>query len=139
MWTTASNARSSRTSANPTVAVCLTGRPYKKDKKFQILFPLGDNSAAWQKFCHEELEVPISRCQTHATAVAANNCSHRTHFENMVRYKEFYKFVCCIMQCSSFGSGEWLQEMLVQFLLHVGETHAANWFEEWWCEPVNGQ
>ena len=74
---------------NDTVAACLASRPYMIDKEHPISYPLGDNSAAWQKFCREELQVPTNVYQTHATAIAANNNSHKTHFDNMARYKEF--------------------------------------------------
>ena len=43
---------------NPTVAACLAGRLYKKDEELTILYPLEDDSAAWHKFCREELKVP---------------------------------------------------------------------------------
>ena len=124
---------------NETVAACLAGRPYMIDKELPISYPLGDNSAAWQKFCREELQVPTNVCQTHATAIAANNGSHKTHFDNMARYEEFYEYVCRIMRCSFVDAGERLQELLVQFLRSVGETRAADWFSEWWCGPVKGR
>ena len=88
---------------------------------------------------HGELQVPTNVCQTHATAIAANNGSHKTHFDNMARYEEFYEYVCRIMRCSFVDAGERLQELLVQFLRSVGETRAADWFSEWWCGPVKGR
>ena len=101
---------------NETVAACLAGRPYKQDKELPISYTLGDKSQAWQKFCREERKVPTNMCQTHATAIAANNGTHRAHF-----------------------AGERLQEMLMQFLRESGEARAADWFQEWWCGPVKGQ
>ena len=55
---------------NPTVAACLAGRPYKQDRNFV-----------------EELKVPTDVYQTHATAIAANNGTHRTHFDNLGHYE----------------------------------------------------
>jgi hypothetical protein len=36
---------------------------------------IGDNSAAWQKIAKAELHFESKACQTHATAIAANNGS----------------------------------------------------------------
>jgi hypothetical protein len=44
---------------------------------------LGDNSAAWQKFARETLGLEANVCQTHATAIAANNGSHKKFFDDI--------------------------------------------------------
>ena len=35
------------------------------------------------KFAKEELGLNANVCQTHATAIAANNCSHKKYFDNV--------------------------------------------------------
>ena len=47
----------------------------------------------------EYLQVATNVCQAHATAIAANKGSHKTHFDNMARYEDFYECVCSIMRC----------------------------------------
>ena len=42
-------------------------------------------------------QAPTFVCQTHATAIAANNGSHKIDFDNIALYKELYKFVSRIM------------------------------------------
>ncbi len=50
---------------------------YIKDKKLPIAVALGDNWAALQKFARETLGLEANVCQTHATAIAAKNGSHK--------------------------------------------------------------
>ena len=78
-------------------------------------------------------------CQTHATAIVANNGTHCTHFDNPDNYEEFYECVCRIMRCSFATVGERLQGLLVVWLRLVNENRAADWFEQWWCGPVKGR
>ena len=51
---------------NGTVACCLQGYPYKKEKELPISFALGDNSSAFQKFVTEQLQLAANVCQTRA-------------------------------------------------------------------------
>jgi hypothetical protein len=50
---------------------------------------MGDNSAAWQKFAKESLGLESDVCQTHATAIAANNCTHNKHLKEVKNYNTF--------------------------------------------------
>ena len=122
-----------------TVQCCLRSRPYREDKELPISVPLGDNSSAWQKFCREDLHLDANVCQTHATAIAKNNGTHRAHFGNMETYQEFYDYVCRIMRCSFDKPGRRLQALLVEWLRSRGETGAAEWFERYWCGDVTGR
>jgi hypothetical protein len=63
-------------------------------KQLPIAVATGDNSSAWQKFAKDELGLEANVCQTHATAIAANNGSHKKYFDNVnENYDCFYKFV----------------------------------------------
>ena len=124
---------------NPKVVAATSTREYIEDKALPIARPLGDNSAAWQKFARDTLGLDSNVCQTHATAIAANNGSHKTHFETTENYNAFYDYVCRIMRCSFAAAGEGLQVLLVEWLRGVDEGRAADWFNEWWCGPVKGR
>ena len=109
-------------------------------KRLPIAVAMGDNSSAWQKFAKDELGLAANVCQTHATAIAANNGSHKKYFDNVnENYDGFYEFVNRIMRCSFAAVGEHLQVLLVQWLRSVREGRAAEWFAEWWCGPVKGR
>jgi len=125
----------------PMVVAKTSAEPYtnKEKKHLPIAVAMGDNSTAWQKFVAETLELESNVCQTHATAIAANNGSHRTHFDSMERYEEFYEYVCRIMRCSFDTMGEVMQSQLVAWLRSVNEVRAAEWFETYWCGPVRGR
>ena len=123
------------------VACCLRGRPYKEQKELPISYALGDNSACFQKFVTEELDLEANVCQTHATAIAKNNGTHSTYFDSNENYEVFYDFLCSIMRFSFPDAGVRLQELLVLSLLwlrSVRETRAADWFERYWCGPIKG-
>ena len=122
-----------------TVACCLNSPPYKEQKELPISYALGDNSSSFQKFVTEELELDANVCQTHATAIAKNNGSHRTYFDSNENYEDFYNFVCRITRCSFPDAGVRLQELLVSWLRSVRETRAADWFERHWCGPIKGR
>ena len=125
----------------PKVVAAITDPAYTgADKLLPIARPMGDNSAAWQKFAKEELHLESNVCQTHATAIAANNGSHKKHFDDPNKnYDGFYEFVCRIMRCSFAEVGEHLQTLLVDWLRSVREGRAAEWFQTWWCGPVKGR
>jgi hypothetical protein len=110
------------------VVAATSTREYIEDKALPIARPLGDNSAAWQKFARDTLGLDSNVCQTHATAIAANNGSHKTHFEATENYNAFYDYVCRIMRCSFAAAGEGLQVLLVEWLRGVDEGRAADWF-----------
>ena len=105
-----------------TVACCLKSLPYKKQKELPISCVLGNNSSCFQKFVKEELVLSANVCQTHATAIAKNNGTHRTYFDSNEHYDVFYDFVCSIMQCSFPDAGVLLQELLMLWLRSVKKT-----------------
>ena len=104
-----------------TIACCLKSLPYKEQKDLSISYALGDNSSSVQKFVTEELELDANVCQTHATASAKNNGTHRTYFDSIP------------------DAGVRLQELLVLWLRSVNETRTADWFERYWCGPIKGR
>ena len=122
-----------------TVACCLKSRPYKDQKELPISYALCDSSSCFQKLVTEELELSSNVCQTHATAIARNNGTHRTYFDSNENYEVSYDYVCCIMRCSFADAGVRLQELLVLWLRGVMETRAADWFERYWCGPIKGR
>jgi hypothetical protein len=125
---------------NPKVVAVTSTEAYIKGKKLSIAVALGDNWVAWQKFARETLGLGANVCQTHATAIAANNSSHKKFFDDINKNNEpFYEFVNCIMRCSFASVGEGLQELLVEWLRSVGEERTAKWFNKWWCRPTKGQ
>jgi len=117
----------------------LDSEPYKVAKALPIAHPLGDNSSAWQKFAAEDLGLSSSVCQTHLTAIGANNGQHKRHFKCMDVYEEFYDFVNRIMRCSFNTVGEHLQALLVEWLRSKEEMQAADWWERYWTGPVHGR
>ena len=124
----------------PKVVAALAGEGYNSAAKLlPIARPMGDNSAAWQKFARESLGLDSLVCQTHATAIAANNGSHKKQFNETKNYDAFYDYVCRIMRCTYASVGEHLQTLLVAWLRSVGEIAAADWFAEWWSGPVKGR
>jgi hypothetical protein len=119
---------------NPKVVAATSTEAYIKDKKLPIAVALGDTSAAWQKFARETLGLEANVCQTHATAIAADNGSHKKFFDYInENYEPFYELVNSIMHCSFASVGEGLQELLVEWLRSVREERAAEGFNEWWC------
>jgi hypothetical protein len=92
-------------------------------KRLPIAIAMGDNSSAWQKHAKDELGLDANFCQTQATAIAANNGSHKKYFDNVnENYDGFYEFVNRIMRCSFAAVGENLQALLVEWLRSVRES-----------------
>ena len=59
------------------------------------------------KFAKEELGLDANVCQTHATAIAANNGSHKKYFDNVNENHDcFYGFVMRWQRCSFAAVGE---------------------------------
>jgi hypothetical protein len=106
---------------NLKVVAATSTEAYIKDKKLPIAVALDNNSAAWQKFARETLVLEANVCQTHATAIAANNGSHKKFLDDVTKnYEPFYEFVNHITHCSFSSVGEGLQELLVEWLRGVG-------------------
>ena len=68
---------------------------YRQHKQLPIEVPLGDNSAAWQKFASDESNLSANVCHTHATAFTKNNGNHPTYFHDNDKYEEFNRLSHC--------------------------------------------
>ncbi len=111
------------------VAATTSGAYISTEPEAYIALAMGDNSLAWKKFAKDELGLETNVCQTHATAIAANNGSHKKYFDNVnENYDGFYEFVNRIMRCSFAAVGEHLQTLFVEWLRSVREGRAADWF-----------
>jgi hypothetical protein len=114
---------------HPSVAACLRGAPYKGPaKELPISACLGDNTFAVQNFSENKLGLEANLCQTHTSAIPANNGTHKKHFRNMEIYEAFYEFICRIARISFKHAGTHLQELLVEWLQAQGEEEASQWF-----------
>jgi hypothetical protein len=81
------------------VVAATSTEEYIKDKNLPIAVALGDNSAAWQKFARETLGLEANVCQMHATAIAANNGSHKKFFDDVNKLLTTTSTTCshCLM------------------------------------------
>ena len=117
----------------------MNGRPYKELKELPIDKPLGDNCTGFQNFCEHVLKVPARVCNTHVSAIPANNGSFKKRFASQDVYKQFYDFVVRVKDCSFEDAGVKLQDRLCDWLASSGEAPVADWFHEWWCGDVKGR
>ena len=124
---------------NQTVLAMMNGRPYKELKELPIDKPLGDNCTGFQNFCEHVLKVPARVCNTHVSAIPANNGSFKKRFASQDVYKQFYDFVVRVKDCSFEDAGVKLQDRLCDWLASSGEESVADWFHEWWCGDVKGR
>jgi hypothetical protein len=58
---------------------------------------VGDNTFSVQNFSINALGLDANFCQTHTSAIAANNGKHKKHFHDMAIYEEFNEYICSIM------------------------------------------
>ena len=107
--------------------------PWRIDK------PLGDNNAGFQNFCEKVLKVPARVCNTHVSAIPANNGTFKKRFKSQDIYKQFYEVVVRLKDCSYEDAGVKLQDRLCHWLAEQGEEEVADWFAAWWCGPVKGR
>ncbi len=79
-------------------------------------------------------------CQTHTSAIAANNGSHKKHFHDMAMiYNAFPEYVCSIARISFKHAGTHIQLLLVEWLQASGEGEASTWFREFWVADGKGR
>ncbi len=99
------------------VAACLTGPPYTgENKELPISACLGDNTFSVQNFSINTLGLDANVCQTHTSAIAANNGTYKEHFHDMAIYEEFYEYICRISRLFFNHAGTHIQEILVEWL-----------------------
>ena len=125
---------------HPSVAACLNGAPYKgPEKELPISACLGDNSYPVQNFSLNTLGLPANLCQTHTTAIPANNGTHKKHFHDMEIYAAFYEYVCRIARITYKHAGSHIQVLLVEWLRENGEEEASTWFRQFWVAEGKGR
>ena len=54
-------------------------------------------------------------------------------------YKQFYKLVLRLKDCSYVDAGVKFQDHLCRWLAKQHEEEVADWFSAWWCGPVKGR
>ena len=97
---------------------------------------LSDNSWAFQNFMKNVLDIKAELCQTHATAIAANNGTHRKYFKDDKKYEKFYEMLCDLMRITCEPAGYYLQSLHVQWLRANVDDRCAHWFETHRTGPV---
>jgi len=117
---------------HPTVRACMAGPPYKNDKELPVSKVLGDGHAGWLNFVRKVLKLAANLCNTHATAIGAQNGTQRVHFTTQESYDGWYKYVCRIKDISFEEPGHHVQTMLHDWLLMQGQEQAAEWQKQWW-------
>ena len=80
------------------VKCALRSPHYITKHELPISHGLSDNSWAFQNFMKNVLGIEAELCQTHATAIAANNGTHRKYFKDEEIYEKFYGMLCDIMR-----------------------------------------
>jgi hypothetical protein len=93
---------------------------------------LGDNTFSVQDVSINTLGLDANVCQTHTSAIAANNGTHKKHFHDMAIYEEFNECVCRIARISFKHAGTHIQVLLVEWLQPSGEGESRTWFREFW-------
>ena len=96
--------------------------PWRIDK------PLGDNNTGFQNFCEKVFKVPARVCNTHVSAIPANNGTFKKRFRSQNVYKQFYELVLRLKDCSDEDAGVKLQDRLCRWLAEQGEEEVADWF-----------
>ena len=85
------------------------------------------------------LDMDVELCQTHATAIAANNGTHRKYFKDDEKYEKFYGVLCDLMLITCKPAGYYLQSLLVLWLRDNVDDQCAHWFEAPWTGQVKGR
>ena len=89
---------------------------YITKHELPISHGLSDNSWAFQNFMKNVLRIEAELCQTRATAIAANNGTHRKYFKDDEIYEKFFRMLCDIMCITCKPAGYYLQSLLVKWL-----------------------
>ena len=85
------------------------------------------------------LDIKAELCQTNATAIAANNGTHRKYFRDDKKYEKFYEMLCGLMSITCEPACYYLQSLLVQWLRDNVDDQCAHWFETRWTGQVKGR
>ena len=51
------------------------------------------------------LDIKAEICQTHASAIASNNGTHRKYFKDDENYERFYEMLCDIIRITCEAAG----------------------------------
>ena len=121
------------------VKCALRSPHYITKHELPISHGLSDNSWAFQNFMKNVLCIEAELCQTHATAIAANNGTHRKYFKDDEKYEKFYEMLCDLMHITCEPAGYYLQSLLVLWLRDNVDDQCAHWFETHWTGLVKGR
>ena len=123
------------------VKCALRSPHYITKHELPISHGLSDNSWAFQNFMKNVLCIEAELCQTHATAIASNNGTHRKYFKDDEKYKKFYGMLCDLMHITCEPAGYYLQTLLVNLKwLHANvDDRCVHWLETHWTGPVKGR
>ena len=58
-----------------------------------------------QNFMKNVLDIKAEICQTHASAIASNNGTHRKYFKDDENYERFYEMLCDIIRITCEAAG----------------------------------
>ena len=83
--------------------------------------------------------MPARVCNTHISAIPANNGIFKKRFKSQDAYKQFYDLVLHFKDCSYEDAGVKLQDRLRHWLAEQHEEEVAAWFCKWWCGPIKGR
>ena len=119
--------------SNPVVKSTIEGRPYLEKQEMPVDKALCDNDGGFQGYAREELGLEAGVCNTHVTAVGANNGSQKKQFTKEEIYTEWYDKVNKIKDIAFEASGHALQLKVVEWLQRCGEDRAADWMRDYWC------
>ena len=121
------------------VKCALRSPHYITKHELPVSHGLSDNSWGFQNFMKNVLGIEAELCQTHATAIAANNGTHRRYFKDEEKYEKFYGMLCDIMRITCEPAGYYLQSLLVKWLRTNVDNRCADWFETYWTGQVKGR
>ena len=99
----------------------------------------GDKCTGFQNFCKKVFKVPARVCNTHVSAIPANNGTFKKRFKSQEVYKRIYDLVVRIKDCSYEDAEVKLQDCLCNWLADQGESEVADWFSQWWCGSIKGR
>ena len=117
---------------HPLVRACMVGPPYKDHKELPVSKVLGDGHSGWLNFVRKILKIAANLCNTHATAIGAQNGTQRAHFTDDTIYDKWYSYVCRIKDIAFEEPGHHVQTMLHDWLMLQDQEEAAVWQSQWW-------
>ena len=107
---------------------------------WRIEEPLGDNNPGFQNCCENVLKVPARACNTHVSAIPANNNgTFKKHFKSQDVYKRFNELALRLKDCS-YDSYEDAGDKFMSscriachWLAKLHDEEVADLFSQWWC------